>query len=130
MNLILVAPSSCRVCGCTDYSACPLGCTWVEQEGLDGLRLCSSCAPPAADPNIRYEVDPERAAKMYGETGIHVRAVDHEGRWGPFDIAELKKESLARWLRSRGGANAIAEKLVLYLMGHEISDNEEGWPST
>jgi len=28
---------SCRVCGCTDYCACPGGCYWVEDD------LCSNC---------------------------------------------------------------------------------------
>lgn len=28
----------CRECGCTDYTACPEGCYWVEQN------LCSRCA--------------------------------------------------------------------------------------
>ncbi len=29
----------CRVCGCTQYRACPGSCSWV------GPDLCSSCAP-------------------------------------------------------------------------------------
>lgn len=28
----------CRVCGCTNFSACAGGCWWVEDE------LCSACA--------------------------------------------------------------------------------------
>lgn len=28
----------CRVCGCTDFNACPGGCWWVEAD------LCSACA--------------------------------------------------------------------------------------
>lgn len=28
----------CRVCGCTQYNACPGGCFWVEDD------LCSRCA--------------------------------------------------------------------------------------
>ena len=31
-------PKKCRVCGCTDYKACPGGCYWVEAD------LCSQCA--------------------------------------------------------------------------------------
>lgn len=31
----------CRVCGCTDAEACPLGCWWVEVD------LCSSCVGAA-----------------------------------------------------------------------------------
>lgn len=30
---------TCRGCGCTEISACPGGCWWVESD------LCSSCAP-------------------------------------------------------------------------------------
>ena len=29
---------TCRSCGCTDYSACPGQCWWVEDD------LCSACA--------------------------------------------------------------------------------------
>jgi len=31
----------CRICGCTDYNACPGCCSWVEQD------LCSFCAEAA-----------------------------------------------------------------------------------
>ncbi len=31
-------PARCRVCGCTDERACPVGCHWVEDD------LCSVCA--------------------------------------------------------------------------------------
>lgn len=35
---------TCRVCGCSDYSACDGGCWWVpDPEGLGSL--CSSCEP-------------------------------------------------------------------------------------
>lgn len=27
----------CRICGCSDYNACPGGCYWVE------IDLCSCC---------------------------------------------------------------------------------------
>lgn len=29
----------CRVCGCTEYAACPDGCFWAEAD------LCSHCEP-------------------------------------------------------------------------------------
>ncbi|MBI5520230.1 MAG: hypothetical protein HY916_09235 [Desulfovibrio sp.] len=32
---------ACRVCGCTEFMACPGGCWWVEPD------LCSSCAQAA-----------------------------------------------------------------------------------
>lgn len=31
----------CRVCGCTEVDACPVGCCWVEDD------LCSVCAAAA-----------------------------------------------------------------------------------
>jgi len=34
---------ACRVCGCTDDSACPDGCSWIEDD------LCSACAPERAE---------------------------------------------------------------------------------
>jgi hypothetical protein len=36
--------ASCRVCGCTDLSACPEGCSWVEND------LCSACATAELEP--------------------------------------------------------------------------------
>lgn len=32
----------CRVCGCTEFNACPGGCSWVE------IDLCSACVKVAA----------------------------------------------------------------------------------
>ena len=40
--LIADQPGTCRVCGCTDYQACPGSCWWVEPD------LCSACAPGGA----------------------------------------------------------------------------------
>lgn len=37
----------CRVCGCTDSSACEGGCYWVEEN------LCSECAE--SDVNDKHE---------------------------------------------------------------------------
>lgn len=36
-------------------------------------------------------------------TGIYVRAVGLNGRWGSHDIAELDAPSLLAWLRSHDG---------------------------
>lgn len=55
----------------------------------------------------------------HGLTGIFVRAIGQDGRWGSFDIAELDRDSLHQWLRSRGGENLWAENCVLILLGHE-----------
>lgn len=35
------AVRACRVCGCTDFRACPGGCSWVEDD------LCSACYVPS-----------------------------------------------------------------------------------
>ena len=32
-----VQAKQCRVCGCSEYNACPGGCYWVEED------LCSQC---------------------------------------------------------------------------------------
>jgi hypothetical protein len=55
-------------------------------------------------------VDDERTGLP--ETGIYVRA---DG--GSFDIAHLTRDSVLRWLRSRGGSNLWAENTVLVLIG-------------
>lgn len=34
----------CRVCGCTEHTACEGPCGWVDET----RRLCSSCKPPAS----------------------------------------------------------------------------------
>ncbi|HYP38247.1 MAG TPA: hypothetical protein VEQ62_18070 [Stellaceae bacterium] len=41
-DLSLVNMRACRLCGCTDHSACEDGCYWVEED------LCSKCEHQAA----------------------------------------------------------------------------------
>lgn len=41
-DLAALGIRACRVCGCTDISACRGGCSWVAEE------LCSSCASPGS----------------------------------------------------------------------------------
>ena len=62
-------------------------------------------------------VDDEREHEQHGATNIFVRA-KFEDAWGSYDIAELDRLSLLRWLRSRGGENLWAENTVLSLLGH------------
>lgn len=50
--------------------------------------------------------------------GIYVRAKGCDERIGSYDIAELDRDSLLRFLRSRGGDNEWAENVVLVLLGH------------
>lgn len=64
----------------------------------------------------KLHVDPSRIG--LGESGIYIRAVGPEGKWGTFDIVDLDKESLLTWLRSRGGDNPWAEDVVGILLGH------------
>jgi hypothetical protein len=62
---------------------------------------------------------PERSDIRHGDTGIYVRAQKADESWGNADIAELDRDSLHRWLRSRGGRNLWAENVVMALLGHE-----------
>jgi hypothetical protein len=67
------------------------------------------------EPLHKIEVDPTRLDLP--ETGYYVRA-EYEGKVGNHDIATLTRASLNVWLRSRGGANEIAEAVVCRLLGH------------
>lgn len=42
MRIVRIKIRKCRVCGCTQYHACPGGCYWVEKD------LCSRCAAEIA----------------------------------------------------------------------------------
>lgn len=43
------------------------------------------------------------------------------------DVAHLTKESLLRWLRSRGGRNIFAENYIMSYLGHPaFKENEMG----
>lgn len=65
-----------------------------------------------------YRVDPDHQARA-AVTHIYVRALSDAGQWISVDIGELDRDSLHRWLRSRGGVNLFAENCVLVLLGHE-----------
>jgi hypothetical protein len=56
--------------------------------------------------------------QMHGATGIFLRAIGQDGRWGPYDMAELDAESLTAWLKRDGGDNPLAENCVRVLLGH------------
>ena len=58
-------------------------------------------------------------------TGIYVRAVGLNGRWGSHDIAELDAPSLLAWLRSHDG---MAENVVGILLGHGHIADSAGAP--
>jgi hypothetical protein len=61
--------------------------------------------------------DPRRIGRYQETTGISVRARGPTGI-DTFDLAELTRESVISWLRSRGGENLWAEDVALILMGH------------
>lgn len=63
---------------------------------------------------IELNVDPLRLGKR---TGILVRAKGPNGH-GRYDVAELDKASLLRWLQSRGPANEWREDIIGICMGH------------
>jgi len=78
---------------------------------------------PGTFADIPLRVDPQREAEATGEveahplaTGIYVRAM-RDNIPGSYDIATLDRDSLFRWLRSRGGANPWAENIVAALLG-------------
>ena len=54
---------------------------------------------PIKSEGVNYKTDPDRP--HHGTTGIYVRAIGTDGQWGNYDIAELDRESLDSWLRSR-----------------------------
>ena len=61
-----------------------------------------------------------------GQTGVRVRA-KHEGEYGLYDIDQLDRASLIRWLRSADGENHLAENMVLLLLGHaRLNVHDEG----
>jgi hypothetical protein len=51
-NFNFLTEKKCRVCGCTDISACPGGCYWVEDD------LCSECVEVDEEIEIEIEEDP------------------------------------------------------------------------
>jgi hypothetical protein len=48
MSHAKAAEPSCRVCGCTEHSACDEGCSWVRVEP-GSAPLCSACSGQADD---------------------------------------------------------------------------------
>ena len=54
------------------------------------------------------------------ESGVPVRAIGLDGKWGSHDIAHLDRNSLHKWLRSRGGKNLWAENVVFILLNHNM----------
>jgi hypothetical protein len=73
--------------------------------------------PRSGDNQLELHTDPKRVSKQHGRSKIYVRAKGPQG-FDAFDLAELTRESLLQWLRSRGGANEWAENTVCVLLGY------------
>ena len=73
---------------------------------------------------VELRVDPKRKDNWAGKTAILVRAKLPDGSFGPVDIAELDRDSLHAWLRSRGGKNLWAENLILAMLDHPQLSSE------
>ncbi len=66
---------------------------------------------------MKLHVDSARMRVECG-SGIYVRAIGPDDKWGTYDIVCLSAESLLAWLRSRGGDNPFAENVVGMLLGY------------
>jgi hypothetical protein len=55
MKNAAVGEAVCKVCGCSDFFACPGGCSWAEVDRRAGTGICSNCVG--------------RKARMSGENG-------------------------------------------------------------
>ena len=82
-----------------------------------GSYMCPDCRREMFD--APFVADPER----HGSTGIHVRGKRGES-WDAIDIAQLDRDSLIRWLRSRGD-DRLAVGTVLVLLFHATLDEGE-----
>ena len=105
IETLMASPSLQRACQKADTYAAILRTLQALRENRP---LVAQDQPPL--------VAPERVGMG---TGILVKARGPDGNIGNHDIAELTRESLLRWLRSRGGANLWAENVVMQLLAHE-----------
>ena len=72
---------------------------------------------------MQLYVDKSRIEKVPA-CNIFVRAKAPDGSYVSVDIAHLKKDSLLKWLRSRGGENKWAENVVGILLGYGYLHDE------
>ena len=74
---------------------------------------------------MELKADPKRMGLK--ETGIYVRAWVPDGGPKSVDLAELDRDSLVTWIRGSqekiGLEVNFAERLLLSLLGHEMSDD-------
>jgi hypothetical protein len=113
----------CELIGDVIHCRCGKPSSHYGTMGERGARVVREL-PSSKTESLR--VDAERwKSKDYGETGIFVRAQHPSGAWDSVDIVDIERDSLIRWLRSRGGHNPWAENCVLALLGHSHLSEEE-----
>lgn len=65
-------------------------------------------------------------AKGVPDTGIKVIGQLSDGSASKsYDIKYLDRDSLSRWLRSRGGKNELAEDVVRHMLGHGQTERSD-----
>lgn len=57
--------------------------------------------------------------QLVGLTGIFVRAIGQDNRWGTYDIAELDRDSLVDFVRSRGEVSTWGLHIILIMLDHD-----------
>lgn len=62
---------------------------------------------------------PDRQGTLHEATGLYVRAQGQDGRWDTYDMAELDRDSLVEFIRSRGEVSTWAVHITLILLGHD-----------
>lgn len=67
-------------------------------------------------PPMELHCDPMREDRYKNATGIYVRARSIREGWGSFDIAQLDRDSVVVWARSRGPASPWAVNVILLLL--------------
>ena len=63
-----------------------------------------------------------------GVTGIYIRAQGPDGKWDSYDIAQLDRDSLAEFARSRGEVSDWGMSIIWNLLGHPMLASEPDTP--
>lgn len=68
----------------------------------------------------------KKRCKDVKETGVMVKGKHtNADTFGQYDVKYLDRDSLSRWLRSKGGNNELAEDMVRRLLGHAAQPRED-----
>ena len=63
-----------------------------------------------------------------GVIGIYIRAQGPDGKWDSYDIAQLDRDSLAEFARSRGEVSDWGMSIIWHLLGHPMVVKEPDTP--